>query len=392
MHADALRTGGLAAGSVVALYALWLNDRRRTVEECRQEIERERHELELVRAERERDRVTDERFAKSVELLGNEADQVRVGALHALAGLARNRPDYTQTVLDVICSYLRRPFDNTTDPQEDPEAQRELQVRLAAQRLIVDLLPRAGSEEPTFHLDLTGAVLSYFSPAGRRFGHLTMRYAKLYNSSNFSGCEFTGPAWFTKSATIDGRFICQDAVFGERAWFSGTEFGSLADFSGTRFAGEASFKDAVFAGDADFRDASFAASLDLLRARFDGHLDLRLAEMPKAVAFCNTMVNPQRDFPGLLFLLGTAELLKGGEEDAAGALGGQLFPQLGPGEDLAGLLREDLALQEGGVQLVADARRRARDARTATRQTRGPRRPMAPARPAPSIARLGMTP
>ena len=36
--ADALRTGGLAAGSVVALYALWLNDRRRRVEEKRQEL------------------------------------------------------------------------------------------------------------------------------------------------------------------------------------------------------------------------------------------------------------------------------------------------------------------------------------------------------------------
>src|SRR5207249_1088850 len=53
-HADALRTGGLAAGAVVALYALWLNDRRRKVEEGRQQVERERHELELLRAERDR--------------------------------------------------------------------------------------------------------------------------------------------------------------------------------------------------------------------------------------------------------------------------------------------------------------------------------------------------
>jgi pentapeptide repeat protein len=293
-HADALRTGGLAAGSVVALYALWLNDRRRKVEERRQEIERERHELELLRAEREQDRVTDERFAKSVELLGSDADQGRGGGLHALAGVARNRPDYTQTVLDVICSYLRRPFEDATDGR-DTAAQRELQVRLAAQRLIVDLLPRAGSEGPAFHLDLTGATLRYFSPAERKFGHLTMRYAKLYNSSNFSGCEFTGPAWFTQAETVDGRFICRDAVFRERAWFSGTRFGSLTDFTGTRFAGEASFKDATFAGDADFRETSFGASLDLLRVRLDGHLDLRVAQLPKGVAFFNTMLNPQRE-------------------------------------------------------------------------------------------------
>ena len=109
-RSDALKTGGLAGGAIVALYALWLNDRRRRVEERRQDIERQRHELESQRAEQDRERVADERFAKAVELLGHAADQVRVGALHALAGLARSRPEYTQTVLDVLCSYLRRPF------------------------------------------------------------------------------------------------------------------------------------------------------------------------------------------------------------------------------------------------------------------------------------------
>src|SRR6266536_1572171 len=98
-RADALKTGGLAAGSVVALYALWLNDRRRRVEE-------QRHALESERAEHDRERVADERFARAVELLGHEADQVRVGALHALAGLARSRERYTQVVLDVLCGYL----------------------------------------------------------------------------------------------------------------------------------------------------------------------------------------------------------------------------------------------------------------------------------------------
>ena len=100
---DALKTGGLAGGAIVALYALWINDRRRRTEEARHEVERGRVQHDL-------DRVDNERFAKAVELLGHEADQVRVGALHALAGLARNRPSHTQTVLDVLCSYLRRPF------------------------------------------------------------------------------------------------------------------------------------------------------------------------------------------------------------------------------------------------------------------------------------------
>jgi|SRR5882757_3354804 len=81
--AEALKTGGLAGGAVIALYALWLNDRRRRTEEAR-------HELAS-------DKVADERFARSVELLGSAADQVRVGALRALAGLARSSPRHRQS-------------------------------------------------------------------------------------------------------------------------------------------------------------------------------------------------------------------------------------------------------------------------------------------------------
>ncbi len=87
---EALKTGGLAAGAVVALYALWLNDRRRRTDEARHEHDRER--------------VSDERFARAVELLGADADQVRVGAMHALAGLARVERRYVQTVLEILCS------------------------------------------------------------------------------------------------------------------------------------------------------------------------------------------------------------------------------------------------------------------------------------------------
>ncbi len=107
--AEAIKTGGLAGGAVVALYALWLNDRRRRTDEAR-------HELES-------DKAADERFARSVELLGNEADQVRVGALHALAWLADSSPRYKQTVLDVLGAYLRRPFTHPsyTRRADDPD-------------------------------------------------------------------------------------------------------------------------------------------------------------------------------------------------------------------------------------------------------------------------------
>ncbi|MGH3862024.1 pentapeptide repeat-containing protein [Actinokineospora sp.] len=232
---EALKTGGLAAGSVVALYALWLNDRKRQVEEERQVLEHGRQELELARADHDRERVADERFARAVELLGNPADQVRVGALHALSGLARSRPYYTQTVLDVACSYLRMPFDRENiDP-------REKQVRLTAQRVIEDLLPKRGTEEPPrYNLDLTGADLEYFDISERIVGTLVLRWAKLYSSNSMWGSEMLGSVWFT-GAVSHGILHAQDVVFHRKAWFSGFIAHGPVNLTGCDFRGPTKF-------------------------------------------------------------------------------------------------------------------------------------------------------
>ncbi|GAA4610831.1 pentapeptide repeat-containing protein [Saccharopolyspora hordei] len=279
--ADALRTGGLAAGSVVALHALWLNDRRRRTEEQRQAVERERYELENRRAELDRDRIADERFARAVELLGHETDQVRVGALHALAGLARNRPDHTQTVLDVLCSYLRRPFAHPRygaeldSRAEQDEAERMLQVRLTAQRLVADLLPRADdADAPAYDLDLTGATLEYFDLSDRKVGTLVLRYGKLFSDNNFSRCAFHGPAWFTAAAVRPGRFRCDDAVFHQGAWFARAEFHGRTSFRRTRFTGQAGFDEARFTGSLSVEGAEFHAQADFRSARFEHDVHL----------------------------------------------------------------------------------------------------------------------
>ncbi len=306
-RSDALKTGGLAGGAIVALYALWLNDRRRRVEERRQDVERQRHELESQRAELDRERVADERFAKSVELLGHAADQVRVGAMHALAGLARSRPEYTQTVLDVLCSYLRRPFDversvepkPDPDPAPDPERERELTVRLTAQRLLSDLLPARDAEGPAYDLDLTSAALEYFDLSGKLVGGLLLRYASLRSSTNLGDCRFKGRVYFTAAGTgtsrLVGYFRCRGTVFESHAWFSGTTFAEGVEFTDTTFAGKTTFKDATFAKNADFSGAVVAQELDLRRTSFGGQTDLRFASLPESVSLYNTRVRPEKD-------------------------------------------------------------------------------------------------
>ncbi|MEV8441544.1 pentapeptide repeat-containing protein [Actinosynnema sp. NPDC051121] len=233
--AEAVKTGGLAGGAIVALYALWLNDRRRRTEEARHELESEK--------------VADERFARAVELLGHEADQVRVGAMHVLAGLAHTTPRYKQTVLSVLCAYLRRPFAHValgvkpedpeqaffgTDREVEAEQDQEMTVRMTAQRLITDMLPWGSDPDPTpYQLDLTGARLVHFRLEGRRFGRLVARRADFYGITQFAGVELGKPALF----------------------------------SGATFHGRANFRDGKFDGGLSLQDATFKGELNVTGAR-----------------------------------------------------------------------------------------------------------------------------
>jgi len=217
---DVVKTAGVAGGAVVALYALWLNDRK--------------HWLES-------EKVADERFARSVEMLGNEADQVRVGAMHSLVWLANSTPRYKQTVIDVLCAYLRRPFVHATWELDgaDPDTrfaekltmaeQQEQQVRRTAQRLIRDLLSWGDKKKEYFDLDLTGASLEYFRLDGRRVHRFTARRAQFYGITEFRELHVRKPALFS-GATFHGRLSLPEAKFDGGLAFSEATFRREVDF------------------------------------------------------------------------------------------------------------------------------------------------------------------
>jgi hypothetical protein len=280
-RADALKTGGLAAGSVVALYALWLNDRRRRVDEERQLLEHARQVLESDRASHERERAADERFLRAVELLGHETDQVRVGALHALAGLARNRPTYTQDVLDVICSYLRRPFEHPEyyeargrvgeyEGESLALADRWRVVRMTAQRLLADLLPRAvDPEAKAYDLDLTGATLEYCDLSYRVIGQLRARAMRMYQSNSFHHTEIRGRTWFTNTESW-GRLWLHDTEFRDAATFKRVSTHTAMDFSRSTFHSHANFTDSTFEGNTNFCDVTFEGEVDFTTLTLTG--------------------------------------------------------------------------------------------------------------------------
>lgn len=106
-----VRTSGLAlATGVGAATAGLLAWGRLELSRRQHEIDRERYVFDELLQSRQHDLAEqsqrNERFARSVELLGHADGSVRLGALYALEGLARDNFD-RQTVYDVISAYAR---------------------------------------------------------------------------------------------------------------------------------------------------------------------------------------------------------------------------------------------------------------------------------------------
>jgi hypothetical protein len=165
---------GVAVGGG-GLFALYLAARRQRTQELEQReraqvqfeqvAETNRRHAERVAEASESDaaarRVT-ELYTAAVEQLGSDKAPVRLGGLYALERLAQDNPDPSalrQTVVNVLCAYLRMPWAPPGDapPEEAEESiqvlyerrMQEREVRLTAQRILRDhLRPGADHDQP----------------------------------------------------------------------------------------------------------------------------------------------------------------------------------------------------------------------------------------------------
>ncbi|MEV0236893.1 pentapeptide repeat-containing protein [Nonomuraea sp. NPDC050786] len=261
-----------------------------------------------------------DRFSKAVEQLGSSQAPVRLGGLYALEQLAQNNPRLRQTVVDVICAYLRMPW---TPPEAENRQQQiraaqrtartrspgravapasrnrdeEKQVRLTAQRLLADHLrwrkrrwwERPAAANPLFwsgiRLDLTGATLLSFDLdkcrvergdfSGATFANDAWFGDATFTEASFENATFSGNAWFMRAtftaagfadATFHGYAAFDEATFNEGIWFNRATFIGDAQFDTAIFADVGWFEDATFTGNTVFRGTAGTA-LELEGAR-----------------------------------------------------------------------------------------------------------------------------
>ncbi|MFS8103701.1 pentapeptide repeat-containing protein [Lentzea alba] len=342
---DALRTGlsiGIGGGGIFALYLAWRRqhateiglvqkerdqaDVARAYELQRETAEHTRLHAERVAATTERDaearRITD-LYAKSVEQLGSDKAPVRHGGLYALERLAQDHPDnpaLRQTVVNVLCAYLRAPFDPPGDqPDAGAHAEtrdeyrvqvQEREVRLTAQRILTTHLDPGNDPDhpstnfwPDTDLDLTAAVLVDWDMHRGRPNNAIFRSTVFSGDTRFAGASITGQASFVDAQfTANTRF--DNARFAGPARFDNAKFTSIARFEHTIFAEMAHFGGATFAGGAFFEQASFSSYALLPRTSFLEQAWFNGATFTEYAAFETALFAEGARFENSLFTAG----------------------------------------------------------------------------------------
>ena len=309
LQIDAIKygLGAIAAGGAVA--ALLLSVRRQLLAERSHQLELQKQSLELRKqthtendaAER---RVT-ELFTKAVEQLGSLDAAVRLGSLYALERVAQNNVDQRQTIVEVICAYLRMPYTPPTDaqagkrtpaaseaeptggtpPAEGRDPRQELQVRLTAQRILTThlrrpawLTPKATIEMsadpaqrfwPAIDLDLTGAALVDWDLSEGIVRSSDFRKAAFSGAAFFLGATFVGGTSFA-GATFSANTRFEKATFLRNTSFAGATFSADTWFAKTAFSGDTSFAGATFSGNTWFDTATFSSDTRFAWATFSG--------------------------------------------------------------------------------------------------------------------------
>ena len=266
--------------------------RRATRRDTQQAFDEQRKQLDRTLAE-QRTRTLNERFATAAGQLGSDKPSaVRLAGVYAMAGLADDWPENRQTCVDVLCGYLRMPYE--PDPGQDATEPERLAFRASQEvrHTVIRVITPHLKEDATvswqgLNFDFTGVVFDSGDFNGVRFSSGTVSFdgAKFSRRRliSFTGVEFSGArvhfdgaefsdgyVSFVKAKFSDGYVSFNGAKFsGHSVSFDSARFsGGKVDFSFAKFpSGLVSFNHARFSGGVvDFSSAKFSGAL----VSFDG--------------------------------------------------------------------------------------------------------------------------
>jgi hypothetical protein len=318
------------------LFALYLATRRQRTQELELEVRRdELRNRQTELAQRERTQAHAERVAeinklhaeqvaadgrhdaaerrltdiytKAAEQFGSDNVAVQLAGLYGFERLANDHPQLRQTVVNVICSFLRMQPPSPTD--NAAMASNDSQVRSAAQRILLEHLrppvdqvgEGAAGAYWEVSVNLSGATLEDFSLAGCRIS------TGVFVESIFvAGCDFTGLNTIQeldlRGATFRCPLLAKEAHVGGDLVLDQVVFESKVDFDGSRFAGPVALGQARFEADASFDRCRFAESFRCTGSRLLGPVGFTGVTFSQAVEIESTTFEGAVGFRGTDFL------------------------------------------------------------------------------------------
>jgi len=260
--AQRLTAAFATATAIGAIVALVVNVRKQDL------AERTAAQAEAQYAEtifRDRESAFTDRFRAASQQLGAAAPPERIAGVYAMAALADDYADRRQQCVDVLCGYLRLPWDPNVDD-------------LAATSTVMttpgpDGTSTAQSNTPArrpHDAEVRATILATIAAHTRHENPSTSWTALDFNlrrahlaDAIFTGCQFAGRTSFEGAAFSGERTSFEGAAFsGERTSFQNAAFSTThTSFDGAKFSGDdATFEEATFSGDwASFQGATFSS-------------------------------------------------------------------------------------------------------------------------------------
>lgn len=209
---DVTRSAATVAALIGGLFAILYAFRKQRVEEA------SGHRADA--------QALSERYQGSAEQLGHEKPAVRLAGVYAMARLADEWPEQRQTCVDVLCAYLRLPWEVGPEDPQGYQFDPDFQVRKSILSILEDRYARTASISWSDQsLDLSGAVLPSFAFRGTAFN----RHVSL------DGVKFTGPFHFW-DVHIGGQIFCRGAIIEKQFEMRKVRIadGSMLNISGMR--------------------------------------------------------------------------------------------------------------------------------------------------------------
>jgi hypothetical protein len=267
-----------------------------------------------------------DRYTTAAEQLGHDQAAVRLAGVYALARLADDWEEQRQVCIDVLCAYLRMPYEPEATETGHKEGERE--VRLTIISVIRDHLqqPDAPTSWCDYSFDFTGTIFDSGDFSGSHFRHRAIfRNAKFSHDdvyfsratfsnglTSFDGAKFNGSNVSFHNSTVsdNGMLTFNDATFsaGRISFGRTTLSGGNIDFYGAtlsggtidfRYAtlgdGDVTFHRAILnGGDVNFRGAQLkGGNVDFSDAMFSGgNVNFNAATLNQGdVSFDNATLN-----------------------------------------------------------------------------------------------------